>query len=71
MLWFMTPPGVDQTLSSTTTPLNLTRLVLARAEGLEPPKAFRPRRFSGPLPHPAGLRAYMAQWERLELSRRY
>ena len=71
MLWFMTPPGVDQTISSTTTPLNLARLVLAQAEGLEPPKAFRPRRFSRPLPHPAGLPAYMAQWERLELSRRY
>ena len=31
---------------------------MAHAEGLEPPKAIKPRRFSGPFPHPAGLRAY-------------
>lgn len=32
---------------------------MAQAEGLEPPKVFRPRRFSRPLPHPAGLPAYI------------
>ena len=34
---------------------------MAHAEGLEPPKVIKPRRFSGPFPHPAGLRAYGGQ----------
>ena len=36
---------------------------MAHAEGLEPPKAIKPRRFSGPFPHPAGLRAYGGRGE--------
>ena len=43
-------------------------MTMAQAEGLEPPKVFRPRRFSRPLPHPAGLPAYMASGEGFEPS---
>ena len=47
---------------------NLLSSLLAEGEGLEPPKAIKPRQFSRLLPHPAGLPAYMARQEGFEPS---